>query len=45
MAVGGIDFARVSGPISNYEENMKAFQALYLFEDEDSKHHSDTTSC
>ncbi len=36
VAVGGIDFARVSGPISNYEENMKAFQALYLFEDEDS---------
>lgn len=35
VSVGGIDFARVSGPLSNYEENMKAFQALYLFEKED----------
>lgn len=35
VAVGGIDFARVSGPLSNYDGDMKAFQALYLFESED----------
>lgn len=35
VSVGGIDFARVSGPLFNYEERMKAFQALYLFEKED----------
>lgn len=35
VTVGGIDFARVSGPLSSYEENMKAFQSLYLFESED----------
>lgn len=35
ITVGGIDFARVSGPLSNYEENMKVFQSLYLYENED----------
>lgn len=35
VSVGGIDFARVSGPISNYEEGFKAFQSLYLYESEE----------
>lgn len=35
VSVGGIDFARVSGPLSSYEEDMKAFQSLYLYESED----------
>ena len=35
VAAGGIDFARVSGPLSNYEGDMKAFQSLYLYESED----------
>lgn len=35
VSVGGIDFARVSGPLSKYEENMKVFQSLYLFKSED----------
>ena len=35
VAAGGIDFARVSGPLSNYEEDMKAFQSLYLYESEE----------
>lgn len=35
VTVGGIDFARVSGPLSNYEPNLKAFQSLYLYESED----------
>ncbi len=35
VTVGGIDFARVSGPLSSYEEKMKVFQSLYLFETED----------
>lgn len=35
VKVGGIDFARVSGPISTYIEDIKAFQSLYLYESED----------
>ena len=35
VAAGGIDFARVSGPLSSYEEDMKAFQSLYLYESEE----------
>lgn len=35
IAVGGIDFARVSGPISNYNSDFKAFQSLYLYESEE----------
>ena len=35
VAAGGIDFARVSGPLSSYAEDMKAFQSLYLYESED----------
>lgn len=35
VRVGGIDFARLSGPISNYVEDMKAFQSLYLYNSEE----------
>ena len=35
VAAGGIDFARISGQLSNYEEDMKAFQSLYLYESEE----------
>lgn len=35
VTVGGIDFARISGQVSNYEPRLKAFQALYLYESED----------
>lgn len=35
LSVGGLDFARVSGPISNYDPAFKAFQALYLYDSED----------
>lgn len=35
VAVGGLDLARVSGPISNYNPDFKAFQALYLYDSED----------
>lgn len=35
VTVGGIDFARVSGPLSSYNEDFKAFQSLYLYESED----------
>lgn len=35
VTVGGIDFARVSGPLSKYEEKMGAFQSLYLYNSED----------
>lgn len=35
VSVGGIDFARVSGPISSYEESFKVFQSLYLYESEE----------
>ena len=35
VRVDGIDFARLSGPLSNYVEDMKAFQSLYLYNSED----------
>lgn len=35
VAVGGIDFARVSSPVAKYNDDFKAFQALYLYADED----------
>ncbi|MGN0513475.1 MAG: TRAP transporter substrate-binding protein [Lachnospiraceae bacterium] len=35
VAVGGIDFARVSSPVSKYYDDIKAFQALYLYSSED----------
>lgn len=35
VSVGGIDFARVSGPISSYEESFKVFQSLYLYDSEE----------
>lgn len=35
VAVGGIDFARISSPIVAYNDDFKAFQALYLFAEED----------
>lgn len=35
LTVGGLDLARVSGPISNYNEDFKAFQSLYLYDSED----------
>lgn len=35
LRIGGIDFARLSGPISNYLEDMKAFQSLYLYDSEE----------
>jgi len=35
VTVGGIDLARISGQVSNYEPRLKAFQALYLYESED----------
>ncbi len=36
VAVGGIDFARVSSPVAKYIDDFKAFQALYLYKSEDS---------
>lgn len=35
VAVGGIDFARVSSPVSKYYDDIKAFQALYLYSSEE----------
>lgn len=35
VAVGGIDFARVSSPVAKYNDAFKAFQALYLYAEED----------
>lgn len=35
LTVGGIDIARISGQVSNYDERLKAFQSLYLFETEE----------
>lgn len=35
VTVGGIDFVRVSSPISTYYDDIKAFQALYLYGSED----------
>lgn len=35
LTVGGLDLARLSGPISNYNPEFKAFQALYLYDSED----------
>lgn len=37
VTVGGIDFVRTSSSvISNYDKSLKAFQALYIFDSEDS---------
>lgn len=33
--VGGIDFVRVSSPVAAYDDDIKAFQALYLYGSED----------
>ena len=33
--VGGIDFVRVSSPVAAYYDDIKAFQALYLYSSED----------
>lgn len=33
--VGGIDFVRVSSPLSAYFDDIKAFQALYLYSNDD----------
>lgn len=35
VTVGGIDFVRVSSPVSAYYDDIKAFQALYLYSSED----------
>lgn len=35
ITVGGIDFGRISGQVSNYEEKLKAFQSLYLYASEE----------
>lgn len=35
IKAGGIDLARVSGPVSNYDSDFKAFQALYLYDSEE----------
>lgn len=35
ITVGGIDFARISSPIATYYDDIKAFQALYLYSSED----------
>lgn len=35
VTVGGIDFVRVSSPVSTYYDDIKAFQALYLYGSED----------
>lgn len=35
LTVGGLDFARISGQVSNYDERIKAFQSLYLYGSED----------
>lgn len=35
VAVGGIDFARVSSPVAKYNDEFKAFQALYLYAEEE----------
>lgn len=35
VTVGGIDFVRVSSPASTYYDDIKAFQALYLYGSED----------
>lgn len=35
ITVGGLDFARLSGPLSAYESDFKIFQSLYLFPSED----------
>lgn len=35
VAAGGIDFARVSSPVSKYYDDIKAFQALYLYSSEE----------
>lgn len=35
VTVGGIDFVRVSSPVSTYYDDIKAFQALYLYSSED----------
>lgn len=35
VSVGGLDFARVSGPISKYNPDFKAFQSLYLYDSEE----------
>lgn len=37
VTVGGVDFVRTSSSvISNYDNSLKAFQALYLFDNDDS---------
>lgn len=35
VTVGGIDFVRVSSPLASYYDDIKAFQALYLYGSED----------
>lgn len=35
VTVGGIDFVRVSSPVSTYYDDIKAFQALYLYGSDD----------
>lgn len=35
VTVGGIDIARISGQVSNYEPDLKAFQSLYLYDSEE----------
>lgn len=35
VTVGGIDFVRVSSPVAAYYDDIKAFQALYLYSSED----------
>ena len=35
VTVGGIDFVRVSSPVASYYDDIKAFQALYLYGSED----------
>lgn len=35
VTVGGIDFVRVSSPVATYYDDIKAFQALYLYGSED----------
>lgn len=35
ITVGGIDFARISSPLAEYHDELKALQSLFLFSSED----------
>lgn len=35
LTVGGIDLARISGQVSNYDEQFRAFQSLYMYKSEE----------